>query len=349
MTEIPAPVSLPYADRAGAPAGFSRALHVASLATLVCTFPLIFIGGLVTSHGAGMSVPDWPNTYGYNMFLFPPSEWVGGILYEHTHRLVGTVVGFLAIVQAGLAWKVERRPWARYLHYGVLAFVVMQGILGGLRVVWVKLDLAILHACTGQLFFCCAGAAVLVSSPWWHRAKAPTLPARAFAAVSRLAGVAVALIAVQLVLGAFMRHHGAGLAIPDLPLAYGKLLPPLNADELQKVNAYRAWELHVDPVTLNQVWLHYGHRLGALAVSIAVVWLLVALYRRAADAGLVRHAAAIGVLLVVQFTLGLLVVYFMKPADITSYHVACGALLLLFTFNVWLRSLRLRDLAEAGA
>ena len=80
-----------------ASASYNRPLHYLAIATAVATFPLIFMGGLVTSHGAGMSVPDWPNSYGYNMFLFPPSQWVGGIFYEHTHRLMATVVGMLSI------------------------------------------------------------------------------------------------------------------------------------------------------------------------------------------------------------------------------------------------------------
>src|SRR5438034_6191594 len=114
---------------------YNRPLHVIALLTTAATFPLIFMGGLVTSHGAGMSVPDWPNSYGYNMFLFPPRLWIGGILYEHTHRLMGTVVGMLSIALAVCAWKLEARTWARRLAYCVLAAVIFQGILGGLRVV----------------------------------------------------------------------------------------------------------------------------------------------------------------------------------------------------------------------
>src|SRR3954453_19521511 len=134
-------------------------LHVLALLTAVATFPLIFMGGLVTSHGAGMSVPDWPNSYGYNMFLFPPRLWIGGILYEHTHRLMGTVVGMLSIALAVTAWwteiksfvrwliaKVRREPappwqqstqrrWVQWLCVGVLGAVIFQGVLGGLRVV----------------------------------------------------------------------------------------------------------------------------------------------------------------------------------------------------------------------
>src|SRR2546423_8703782 len=149
---------------------YNRPLHVLALLTAAATFPLIFMGGLVTSHGAGMSVPDWPNSYGYNMFLFPPSKWVGGIFYEHTHRLMGSVVGIFSIVLAIVAWKCEPRRWVRWLAYSVLGAVIFQGILGGLRVVLVKLDLAIVHACIAQAFFCLASLVAVVTSRWWTQA-----------------------------------------------------------------------------------------------------------------------------------------------------------------------------------
>src|SRR3954462_12812507 len=98
--------------------GYHRALHVLALLTTCATFPLIFMGGLVTSHGAGMSVPDWPNSYGYNMFTFPPSGGVGAILYEHVHRLMGTVVGLCSIVLTIVAWRTEPRRWVRWLATG---------------------------------------------------------------------------------------------------------------------------------------------------------------------------------------------------------------------------------------
>src|SRR2546421_9218234 len=105
-------------------------LHRGALLTACATFPLIFMGGLVTSHGAGLAVPDWPNSYGYNMFLFPPRLWVGNIFYEHTHRLMGTAVGMLSIALVIFAW----RSRVRWLAIGVFAAVSVQGILGGLRV-----------------------------------------------------------------------------------------------------------------------------------------------------------------------------------------------------------------------
>src|SRR4051812_4841163 len=143
---------------------YNRTLHILAFLTVLATFPLIFMGGLVTSHGAGMSVPDWPNSYGYNMFTFPPSQWVGGIFYEHTHRLMGTVVGMLSIALTVAAYAFEPRKWARWICYSVLGAVIFQGVLGGLRVVLVELDLAVVHACFAQAFFCLAASACVVTS-----------------------------------------------------------------------------------------------------------------------------------------------------------------------------------------
>src|SRR5882757_1515459 len=117
-----------------------------AILTAFVTFLLIGLGGLVTSHGAGMSVPDWPNTYGYNMFTFPISKWVGGIFYEHTHRLMASAVGFMTAILAIWLWVKEPRAWVRWL--GVIAFftVALQGLLGGLRVVLFKDQIGIFHA-----------------------------------------------------------------------------------------------------------------------------------------------------------------------------------------------------------
>src|SRR6476620_9462182 len=146
---------------------YTRSLHMLALLTAAATFPLIFMRGLVTSHEAGMSVPDWPNSWGYNMFLFPPRLWIGGILYEHTHRLMATVVGMLAIALTVLSWKTETRLWVKWLCTSVRGAVIFQGVLGGLRVVLVKLDLAIVHACFAQAFFCLAAMTAVVTSRWW--------------------------------------------------------------------------------------------------------------------------------------------------------------------------------------
>ena len=135
--------------------------------TAVATLALIAVGGLVTSKGVGMSVPDWPTTYGYNMFLFPFPQWVGGIFWEHSHRLLASAVGFLTIILMVGLWLKEERNWLRWL--GVAAFfgVVLQGVLGGLRVVLAWDNLGIFHAALAQMFFVLLCAIALCTSRWW--------------------------------------------------------------------------------------------------------------------------------------------------------------------------------------
>src|SRR4029077_4018027 len=114
---------------------FSPWPHRLAVVLVCATFPLLFIGGLVTSKGAGLAVPDWPTTFGYNMFLYPWSKMVGNIFYEHSHRLVASFVGLLTLALAFLLWFRERRTWMRWLGVGALGLVMAQGILGGLRVI----------------------------------------------------------------------------------------------------------------------------------------------------------------------------------------------------------------------
>jgi cytochrome c oxidase assembly protein subunit 15 len=130
-----------------------------ALATAVATLVLIGLGGLVTSHEAGLSVPDWPTTYGYNMFLFPVSKWVGGIFFEHTHRLMASLVGFLTAILAIWLWIKEPRRWMRWLGIAAFFGVVLQGVLGGLRVVKLKDQIGIFTPRSRNFFsFCCASS-----------------------------------------------------------------------------------------------------------------------------------------------------------------------------------------------
>ncbi len=330
----------------GAGGAHSVWLHRLAVVTAIATFPLIFMGGLVTSHQAGMSVPDWPNSYGYNMFLFPPRLWKGGIFFEHTHRLMAAVVGLCAIVLTLMAWKVEDRRWVRWLATGVLGAWIFQAVLGGLRVVLVKLDLAIVHACVAQAFFCLATLMAMVTSRRWkegpqERREEGTVGRRFIV----LAVVCLIVVYGQLIVGATMRHYQAGLAIPDLPWAYGKVLPPFTQEGLKAANRWRAWELNLEPVTLGQIWLHFGHRVGALLVSVLVMSLVLSIWRRHRYLPeLLPLAGILAGLLGAQVMLGLLTVYYRKPADIASLHVAVGALVLVTTFVIAVRAMRLYSL-----
>src|SRR5271155_4235290 len=151
-------------------------LHRFAVLTAVATFLLLGAGGLVTSHEAGMSVPDWPNSYGYNMFLFPPSKWIGGIFYEHTHRLWASVVGLMTTVLAVWLWLKDARRWMKWL--GVVAFlgVVAQGVLGGLRVTLSMDSLGIFHGVIAQSFFALVCAIALFTSSFWFALTAQQLP-----------------------------------------------------------------------------------------------------------------------------------------------------------------------------
>ena len=326
------------------------AFHWVAMLTTFATFLLIFMGGLVTSHQAGMSVPDWPNSYGYNMFLFPPRLWVGGILYEHTHRLMATVVGCLAIGLVLIAFIspfVGRRE--RGLAVVVLAAVIFQGLLGGLRVIWVKLDLAIVHACVAQAFFCLAAFTALSSSRWWND-PGRVRPDRSQGRGLVLLGLAtVGVVYLQLIVGAMMRHFQAGLAIPDLPLAYGKVLPPVSQQGLDAANWARVRQWDLDPVSLEQIWLHFGHRIGAVVVSILVIALASLVIRRyRMRPKLVRPALLLIALLAVQVTLGVLTVLLRKPADVASAHVAVGALVLVTSFVLTARAVRIFGIGAAS-
>jgi cytochrome c oxidase assembly protein subunit 15 len=176
--------------------------------TLACaTLPLLFIGGLVTSLGAGLAVPDWPTTFGYNMFLYPWSKMIGGIFYEHSHRLVASFVGLLTVALAFLLWFRERRTWMRWLGVGALGLVIVQGILGGLRVILLQHTLAIIHACFAQAFFAFAVCLAVFTSPQWQGQPEQT-PVADGGRLRRLCAVTTGFIYLQLIFGAVLRHTG---------------------------------------------------------------------------------------------------------------------------------------------
>lgn len=178
-------------------------------ATTICVFPLIWVGGLVTTHDAGMAVPDWPGTYGYNLFLYPVTAWLYGpfdLFIEHGHRLLGSVVGLLSIALCIASWRTETRRWYQWAAIGLLLAVISQGLLGGLRVVLDGRTIAMLHGCGGPMVFAVATFLALSASSDWASAR-PVIPSRGMRWISL--ALLVSTI-VQLILGAQLRH-----ALPD--------------------------------------------------------------------------------------------------------------------------------------
>ena len=144
-----------------------------AVALTLVTFPLIWVGGLVTTYDAGMAVPDWPGTYGYNLFLYPWQTWIAGpwdLLIEHGHRLLGALSGTLTIALVLAVFRWDRRTWMRYFSLGALAAVILQGLLGGLRVLLDDRSLAMIHGCAGPAFLAVCVALCVVTSRTWKQA-----------------------------------------------------------------------------------------------------------------------------------------------------------------------------------
>ena len=203
-------------------ASYSPWLHRIARATAGATFLLIVIGGIVTSTESGLAVPDWPTTFGYNMFLYPLSEMVGGILYEHSHRLMGSLVGLLTVGLFVFLLVRDSRKWLKWLGLAALVAVIVQGVLGGLRVTQINLNFAIVHACLAQAFFALlCGIAWFTSRDWWQDFRTVSFDSQAAPKsepliesaqkLRRLSLITTCLIYVQLIFGAILRHTGSRL------------------------------------------------------------------------------------------------------------------------------------------
>lgn len=357
--------------------------------TALATLGLVVIGGLVTSHGVGMAVPDWPTSYGYNMFALPVSTWLtGGVFHEHTHRLWASCVGVLVValtrwlggrkaclplvliglaeIVAGLGLLRLGADWRGTGHFlsgiggvvllggvvwvrnaaaarplpalGWVAFglVQLQGLLGGLRVVLdaqivadVRLGTAfgIVHGCLGQAFLVLLCVIALFTSRWWQDwAHVQKVAALSGPRLPRLFQVATVLIFLQLMLGATMRHQHAGLAIPDFPLAYGKVWPDTGTEAVARYNQQRVEITASNAITPFQIWLQMIHRLMAVGILINVAW--VAWQARAA--GYLRRVAYAWLgLILMQAALGAWTIWSNKAADVATAHVLVGALSLV--------------------
>src|SRR5687768_1740620 len=135
--------------------------HRLAVALVCVVFPLIWVGGLVTTYDAGMAVPDWPGTYGYNLLLYPWQSWIAApwdLFIEHGHRLLGAAAGIVSIALVAAVLITDRRRWLVIAAFGALGLVILQGALGGARVLMDQRLVALLHGCLGPLFFAYVGA-----------------------------------------------------------------------------------------------------------------------------------------------------------------------------------------------
>ena len=231
------------------------------------TLCLIFIGGLVTTRDAGMSVPDWPTTFHYSMFSYPFAKWVSeeavqsGVFYEHSHRLFASIVGMVTTALAVWIWIADSRRWLKWLGVAAFLLVAAQGVLGGLRVTMSSVTFAMLHGCTAQAFLCVLVFISAALSPRWNTAPVAGENLRG---VRWTAWLLVAVVYIQIVVGVIMRQLKAGLAIPTFPRSglNGEWIPPY-------------WGTGVA--------FNFAHRIGALVVTLALLALLTLVLKTLAE------------------------------------------------------------------
>jgi cytochrome c oxidase assembly protein subunit 15 len=291
---------------------------------------LIFAGGMVTSTGSGLAVPDWPLSYG---MLFPPM--VGGVFYEHGHRMIASVVGLFTLILAIWTALTEARAWVRKLAFLSLVVVIAQGLLGGLTVLYfLPKSISISHAVLAQTFFCLV--IFYAYSQSVERAARDSMPnADVTHSQKKAALVLATVIYLQLLLGAIMRHTHSGLAVPDFPTMGWGWTPIVSESMLVKINYWR-FEHGLTAVTIGQIYFHVAHRLGAVAVLSALTWFNVEWWKNKSSKrkqSLWLINAAIGL----QVTLGILTIWTGKAPIVTSFHVVNGAICLGLTVLAVLR------------
>ena len=277
-------------------------LHRYAMFVAFCTFLLIIAGALVTGNDAGLSVPDWPTSFG----TFRMPRMVGGIKFEHGHRMIAGTVGILTILLAIWVWRQDSRRWVRWVGFGAVMAVLAQAILGGITVLfYLPVAISTAHATLGQIFFCLAASLAFFTGSDWHWDEAK-LEDASTPSLQHLTMVTTGVILVQLILGAVYRHYES--IVGDGSSSKDGIAP---------------------------------HVVGACVVTLLVGWVVsTVLMRFAKQPGLLRPALLLGGLLVAQLFLGI-GSYFMKMAarnapqplppvvDITTAHVTVGALVLV--------------------
>ena len=293
--------------------------------TVFSTLFLIFAGALVKSHEVGLSVPDWPTTYGKQMFAYPISEMVGGIFYEHGHRMVATIVGFFTMVQAIWLGFSQEPQWLKKIGFFALGMVILQGLFGGITVLFfLPAPVSIIHGILAQTFF--MTTIVLAYGLSIERSKRTEISGPS--EVKRGAVIMCGLVYVQLILGALMRHTASGMAIPDFPTMGGLWIPTFSETMIHNINS-TLFDLDIDPVSRGQVIIHFIHRLGAIIVTGSIGFFGYK-YGSFAKENKLVFAAMVSIIgiVILQFSLGAITVLSERSPYIASFHVVTGAALL---------------------
>jgi cytochrome c oxidase assembly protein subunit 15 len=265
---------------------------------------------------------------------------VGGIFYEHSHRLVASgVVTMLVILGAWMCF--QERVWLRWIAIVIPIYGLLEATLGGKRVVWALDWIGILHGCLAQLIFLAVALIALFTSRWWIETPRQIVPAKW---TGRLAAITV-LIFAQLTIGATMRHAHAGLSIDDFPLAYGQIWPKTDAASVAAYNHARLAHNEM-PTTPFYILLQMAHRIGAVIITCCILAAAAAAWTTRDCAPELRKWSAAWVgLVLLQVVLGACTIWTNKAADIATSHVAVGALTFMTGALLTAMGARLQEIA----
>ena len=320
----------------------SKSLRWFSKIIVFATLLLIFAGALVKSFEVGLSVPDWPTTYGYQMFAFPLADMVGGIFYEHGHRMLATFVGALTLILAIWLGYKDPRKSVKLLGYTALVLVVVQGLLGGLTVLYfLPTHISLLHGVIAQTFFLVVILIAYTLSKEFGERRHVQDKNRSIIMIFTIT------LYLQLILGAWMRHTDSGLAIYDFPTMAGSWFPAFNESMLSTINSWR-FDMDLSDVSLFQVLIHFIHRLGALFILFLMVFIHFKMYKKSHHySNTVKiNLYALEIIVGVQILLGAITIWTAKDPFITSFHVMNGAVALGLCFMLLLRLSDLSFLKE---
>lgn len=304
---------------------------------VLATLSLIFIGSLVTSTGSGLSVPDWPETFGHFMFSFPLNKMIGGIFYEHGHRLVASVVGLITLIMAFWILIREKRKWVKVFGMLALVLVIAQGVLGGVTVrYYLPTAVSVMHAVMAQTFFLLTIFISYSLSKERYLRHIESQDVMTHFGFGKFALILTGLIYIQLIVGAVLRHTYSGLSILDIPTMAGGYLPWVTSEVLAKANDLR-YAAGLAPVAAWQVAVHMAHRLMGVLIGVYGLVFFAAIMKSKLPFVLRRQAFWMLMIVFTQVSLGFVTVYTQKQYIITSVHVVTGALLLGLSFLLTLR------------
>jgi cytochrome c oxidase assembly protein subunit 15 len=292
---------------------------------------LITLGGQVTTRVAGMAVPDWPGTFGHNMFVYPWSSMTASmfVFLEHSHRLVASGVGLITLLVSVWVFLTQPKGWARRLAVTASVLVVLQGILGGQRVIQASWVLGLIHGCLAQGYLLVAGSLALVLSRFWKRPGHGDDLARARA---KMVWFMTALVLTQTILGALMRHEGPGfLSVPDFPKIYGEWMPAFwDSAVLTKINHYRASKLQWPETTRTLILWQILHRTLGIVALVGILGGAIWSVRSAVTPSWWSRGMVGWVFLAIsQVVLGISILWTGRLPEIATAHVLLGASLSL--------------------